>query len=45
MLGMVVLLTVVYLSLPDPVGMWRRQIEKRVASMQARAARSRAIAM
>lgn len=33
MLGMVVLLTAVYLSLPDPVGMWRRPIESVWASM------------
>jgi hypothetical protein len=33
MLGMVVLLTTVYLSLPDPVGMWRQQIESVWASM------------
>lgn len=33
MLGMVVLLATVYLSLPDPVGMWRQQIESVWASM------------
>lgn len=33
MLGMVVLLTTVYLSLADPVGMWREQIESVWASM------------
>lgn len=33
MLGMVVLLTAVYLSLSDPVGMWRPQIESVWASM------------
>lgn len=33
MLGMVVLLTAVYLSLADPVGMWREQIESVWASM------------
>jgi hypothetical protein len=32
-LGTVLLLTVLYLSLPDPVGMWRQQIEAVWASM------------